>query len=312
MKAEEFMELMNTLPDEMIASAVRSEPQRSHRTFYVMTSIAACLVVGIAAAVYPKLRTQKPEIAEPFFSVTSTVTTTATKQSQTATSIQTTVDNTTKPTTSTAQTTAIGKTETTITKTVTLPETDVPVLTQTEPTAMPITETVTESIISTTEATIIVSETEPLTTQTTNQTSQCSAQAICMDISYSKDAMPTPYSDKEIPSEQYQFEIPASSPKPYEPSDTPSYDQVLVMIYTHNADISLTGGTLDTENKRFMLTADCLLSKDEDSPLWRYEFWISVPSGVLDNDFSFDVTFNYQAESEYVGNTENMFSLQIL
>ena len=59
------MELMNTLPDDMIDTAVHAEYRRRPKLMRFLPAIAACLVIGIFAAVYPKLRMQTPEITEP-------------------------------------------------------------------------------------------------------------------------------------------------------------------------------------------------------------------------------------------------------
>ena len=65
MNAETFLELMNTLPDEMIVKAVHAEYKRKRMPVYLLPAAAACLVIGLAAAVYPKLRMQTPEVTEP-------------------------------------------------------------------------------------------------------------------------------------------------------------------------------------------------------------------------------------------------------
>ncbi len=65
MNAETFLELMNTLPDEMIVTAVHAEYKRKRMPVYLLPAAAACLVIGLAAAVYPKLRMHTPEVTEP-------------------------------------------------------------------------------------------------------------------------------------------------------------------------------------------------------------------------------------------------------
>ena len=65
MNAETFLELMNTLPDEMIVTAVHAEYRRKRMPVYLLPAAAACLVIGLAAAVYPKLRMHTPEVTEP-------------------------------------------------------------------------------------------------------------------------------------------------------------------------------------------------------------------------------------------------------
>lgn len=70
---------MNTLPDEMIVTAVRSGYKRKRIPVRMITVLAACLVIMIAAAVYPRLRTQKPEISEPPVSTAETTVETGTE-----------------------------------------------------------------------------------------------------------------------------------------------------------------------------------------------------------------------------------------
>ena len=61
MKPIELMELLNDLPDEMVDSAAEPQIRRSPIIRYRISAIAACLVLLLSAAVYPKLRIQKPE-----------------------------------------------------------------------------------------------------------------------------------------------------------------------------------------------------------------------------------------------------------
>jgi len=83
-----FSELLTDISDEFIDSA--AEPQRKPVHWYPISAVAACIVLLISAAVYPKLRTQMPEIiAPPVSSAEITVTTTTlpeqTDQSETQT-----------------------------------------------------------------------------------------------------------------------------------------------------------------------------------------------------------------------------------
>ena len=126
MNAERFMELMNTLPDDMIDTAVHAEYRRRPKLMRFLPAIAACLVIGIFAAVYPKLRIQTPEITEP---PAATITT------------ETTAQNTAETTAVTVYTTAVRQDAThqttaeTVSQTVTETVTDVftdPVETQTD------------------------------------------------------------------------------------------------------------------------------------------------------------------------------------
>ena len=76
------MELMNTLPDDMIVKAVHAEYRSRPKLIRFLPAIAACLVIGIFAAVYPKLRMQMPEVTEPpvMTAVTTAAVTTGAEQ----------------------------------------------------------------------------------------------------------------------------------------------------------------------------------------------------------------------------------------
>jgi len=68
-KELEFMELLSELPPEYIEAAAGPQKKRRgiiFRKHYGIPVIAACLVVIIAAAIYPRLRVEKPEqVPEP-------------------------------------------------------------------------------------------------------------------------------------------------------------------------------------------------------------------------------------------------------
>lgn len=65
MTPEELIGLMNELPDDMIDSANRTRFRRRGSIRYLIPAAAACLLVGIAAMLYPKLQTQKPAAVGP-------------------------------------------------------------------------------------------------------------------------------------------------------------------------------------------------------------------------------------------------------
>ncbi|MCR5305394.1 MAG: hypothetical protein K6E36_02690 [Oscillospiraceae bacterium] len=65
MTPEELIGLMNELPDDMIDSANRTRFRRRGSIWYLIPAAAACLLVGIAAMLYPKLQTQKPAAVGP-------------------------------------------------------------------------------------------------------------------------------------------------------------------------------------------------------------------------------------------------------
>ena len=78
-----FSELLTDISEEYIVSA--AHPQRKPLLRYAVSAIAACIVLLIAAAVYPRLRMQEPGVSVPPVSHAehTAVTTTETEQSET-------------------------------------------------------------------------------------------------------------------------------------------------------------------------------------------------------------------------------------
>ena len=148
MNPKTFLGVMSNISDEYIVSA--ANPHSKPIRWYQISAAAACIVLLIAAAVYPKLRIQTPEITEPPESVAEIITTMTSvpelaehSETQTATSpIQTSFASATV----TVNTTASGAALTTVTETVaptdTKPaQTDVAVYTDPPKTDAPITQT---------------------------------------------------------------------------------------------------------------------------------------------------------------------------
>lgn len=148
MNPKSFLGMMSDISDEYIASA--ANPHSKPIRWYQISAAAACIVLLIAAAVYPKLRIQTPEITEPPESVAEIITTMTSvpelaehSETQTATSpIQTSFASATV----TVNTTASGAALTTVTETVaptaTNPaQTDAAVVTDPPKTDAPITQT---------------------------------------------------------------------------------------------------------------------------------------------------------------------------
>ena len=65
MNPEQFILMMNDLPDSVIDSANSPVVRPKHKIGYMIPAVAACFIALIAAAVYPKLRIQTPESTEP-------------------------------------------------------------------------------------------------------------------------------------------------------------------------------------------------------------------------------------------------------
>lgn len=79
-----FSELFTEIPEEYIVSA--AYPQRRPVRWYSVSAVAACIVLLISAAIYPKLRTQTPAIIVPAASTAEHTETTAAFPEQTETS----------------------------------------------------------------------------------------------------------------------------------------------------------------------------------------------------------------------------------
>lgn len=131
MNPKSFLGMMSDISDEYIASAANPHSKSIH--WYQVSAIAACIVLLMAAAIYPKLRIQTPEIAVPPESVAEVITITTSvpesaehSETQTATSpIQTTFNSVT----ATVNTTASGVNSATVTETAASFQTDVPTAT---------------------------------------------------------------------------------------------------------------------------------------------------------------------------------------
>ena len=62
MSPEEFIQMMNELPDDIIEAANTPPVRKNIKIRYIIPAAAACIVILIAAALYPKLKTQTPAI----------------------------------------------------------------------------------------------------------------------------------------------------------------------------------------------------------------------------------------------------------
>ena len=78
MSPEQFIEMMNELPDDIIVSANRTRFRRRGSIRYLIPALAACLLIGMTALLYAKFRTGKPERTDPSASVTEASTTAGT------------------------------------------------------------------------------------------------------------------------------------------------------------------------------------------------------------------------------------------
>ena len=119
-----FSEILTDIPDSFIESA--AEPNSKPIRWYQVSAIAACIVLLISAAIYPKLRIQTPEITEPPAAIVTTETTAQTAAETTAVTVYTTAVSMKTTHRTTAETVSQ-----TVTETVTDAFTD-PVETQTD------------------------------------------------------------------------------------------------------------------------------------------------------------------------------------
>ena len=90
MNPEQFILMMNDLPDSVIDSANSPVVRPKHKIGYMIPAVAACFIALIAAAVYPKLRIQTPEITEPPAATVTTETTAQNTAETTAVTVYTT------------------------------------------------------------------------------------------------------------------------------------------------------------------------------------------------------------------------------
>ena len=72
MNANELYSLLNDLPDDYVTAAAGTHKQSRKPLYVMIPALAACIVLLLAAAVYPKLRTQKPEIQDPVYTAETT------------------------------------------------------------------------------------------------------------------------------------------------------------------------------------------------------------------------------------------------
>lgn len=154
MNPKSFLGMMSDISDEYIVSA--ANPHSKPIRWYQVSAIAACIVLLMAAAIYPKLRIQTPEIAVPPESVAEVITTTTSvpesaehSETQTATSpIQTTFNSVTatvNTTASAAVSAAITEIDTSVQTDASTdakpPQTDETIYTDSQKTDAPITQT---------------------------------------------------------------------------------------------------------------------------------------------------------------------------
>ncbi|MBR5363681.1 MAG: hypothetical protein IK134_10220 [Oscillospiraceae bacterium] len=285
MNAENFMDLLNTLPDDMIVSAVHAEYQRRTLPVWLMPAAAACLIIGIAVAVYPKLRMQKPPVAEPVISVTETTV------AQMTTNIQTQTDAPeTKTTAQTANTMTQAATDSrtsAVTEPVTQPaETEMP---KTEPVTQPTTPEPHTETVPPVVTTVPDNQdaTEPESTHTEHQVEMVEAVQVWQGEMTRPEMASDPESEPQIRcifsifnrSEpdmdmnmiddiKNQYGIP-------ENYDLTKNQCLLIRLETEYADTAVTGGTLTADG--LVLYVAC---RNQKEPLTDIYCAAPLPEGI--------------------------------
>lgn len=154
MNPEQFILMMNALPDSVIDSANAPYVKKNRKIWQIIPAAAACFVALIAAAVYPKLRAEKPPITEPAVQITETTAVTGSALQSILPTTALTTRTTAKPV-STVSTLETESTEDS-SETITEPISDLPVSDETEP---PILTDITD--LPTTQPTVLTTTEQP-------------------------------------------------------------------------------------------------------------------------------------------------------
>lgn len=235
------MELMNTLPDDMIVTAVHAEYRRRPKLIRFLPAVAACLVIGIFAAVYPKLRIQTPEITEPPAAIVTTETTAQNTAETTAVTVYTTAVRQDATHQTTAETVSQTGTET-VTAAVTKQDA-APVQTA------PVSQSGTEPVTVTKQATVSadVTETTALPKQTIPITVRKYTRSLPEHPSSGGDVHNPPPGTPESPDEPESPNEAVTPPVSEEPkAEIKDYfDYYTVSFYDITADAALLSGQYD-------------------------------------------------------------------
>ena len=125
MNANLFSELLTDISDEYIVSA--ANPHSKPIRWYQISAAAACIVLLIAAAIYPKLRMQAPEITEPPAATVTAETTAQTTAETTAVTVSVSMKTTHRTTAETVSQTVTETVTAAVTKQDTAPVQTAPV-----------------------------------------------------------------------------------------------------------------------------------------------------------------------------------------
>jgi len=271
---QELFSLLDELPDAYITAAAGVHKRRTPPIIMWISSLAACFVLLMTAAVYPSLRVQQPQRQE------STTTTTATTTHIT-TPTQTSVHTTTETTLTTITTTAAA-TETTPVRSTT-----------TTTTATAITSTTT-STMETPETTTFLSEETTYHSEETTEPSEGIAppsvppstqNQIFTVLEYSQVQESIPDGSLDVYYEFWLFEDEPPMDLPDLEFDMEQYDYLCVHISTDWKDAVLTGGSYD--GNAFTFNVACLAEPAEGS---KNLIWLYLP---IPKDMPVDLTNCY-------------------
>ena len=332
MNAERFMELLNTLPDEMLVSAAQAAPKRNRKPIiYLISAAAACLVVGLTAAIYPKLRTQTPEIVPSGISSETTAQTESTTTSASSAAQTTTTSTVLTATAAQPQTVSTAESSVSSMTSAQSESAAETVSEQTATTEQTIQTTLTTASATATQSRLSTTTTAATTVRTTISTisdaTTTTADEHKVEVPEQKESIPTQseafWCEKtklnvslspgptDIYTEQCTFLLDNMIPESIVPVER-TYDDLYVTVFTCNKDISITGGVLDTEAENLVLTADCLLTTDGDFTLRGYKFLIQLPHSILNSNPSCQMQFRYQNELDYISQTGDTIPVQII
>lgn len=308
MNDTDLLAMLDAIPDEFILSAAKPQKRPVHLR-YGISALAACLLLVLAAAVYPKLRAQSPPVSPPPAETTITTTPTETTATPAPESVVVPVVTTTETQPESAAETTVSTTlptspDTTECTTI-LTTSHTTHTTHTTDTTRPATSTTT--VIGTTDTTAFEND-ETQAKQDPQIVSSTRYEQT--ELRYTKGIGDVSPDLTDIYTETCTFSLDNRIEESTKP-DAKMTDTLLITVYTRNKDISLTGGSLDVLSRRLVLTADCLLTADGDFTLRAYTFTVRVPHGVLDDVPSCDVRFRYQNDLNYAPNPTNSISVDV-
>lgn len=316
MNPEEFIKMMNDLPDEIINSANDSRFKHHRKIWYIVSTVAASFVALFMVAIYPQIRVLTPDIcADPAISNDTTqsitnpaissfdqISVTLTK-SEISESSETNLDS---ESSSTSALNTITSTKVSSEETSAIVSTIEPTTSQTieaHTTEIMVVSTIESQLSTHSEATTI----STLSDQSTITTTINSETPIEYDeIKYYKEIgmLPSAISDDVTEScafDLYGADVPSWIFDEYDylySIDFNKFDLLLVSIYTKSEDISIVGGALLLDSMNMVLYANSLML-DEDSPCNLYLFFLQIPKNILTEQFKYTMDFQYQYADDY-------------